>query len=322
MATQEFRFEELRGPLVDKFVKSNDNIYKYGLIKVWPSGCTFYPEYRNHAQRIRDLEVRADDVWIVTYPKCGTTWTQEMVWLLMNNLDYEKAGKILLTERSPFIEYGCMSGSDDLFQVGDTVAQVEELESPRVVKTHLPLELLPKQLWTVKPKQIIYVARGAKDVAVSYFHHHRLWNCYVGTSEDFVDAFIEGYPGYGSLWDHILEFWKIRNEPYVLFNTFEEMKKDLPNVVQRTAKFLNKSLNCQQLQKLCEHLSFDSMKNNTSVNHDDELGKIARPTVNVEERFMRKGQVGNWKSELTPQQAEKIDKWTDEKIKGTGYVLH
>ena len=33
----------------------------------------------------------ARDVWLVTPPKCGTTWTQEMVWLLANDLDYEAA---------------------------------------------------------------------------------------------------------------------------------------------------------------------------------------------------------------------------------------
>lgn len=26
--------------------------------------------------RIRELELREEDIWIVTYPKCGTHWTQ------------------------------------------------------------------------------------------------------------------------------------------------------------------------------------------------------------------------------------------------------
>jgi len=34
----------------------------------------------------------------------------------------------------------------------DTVQQVEMLQSPRCIKSHLPLQLLPEQHWTVKPK--------------------------------------------------------------------------------------------------------------------------------------------------------------------------
>jgi len=34
----------------------------------------------------------------------GTTWTQEMAWLLLNDLDYETAKNVLQTERSPFLE--------------------------------------------------------------------------------------------------------------------------------------------------------------------------------------------------------------------------
>ena len=34
----------------------------------------------------------------------GTTWTEEMVWCLMNKLDYDTAKKQTLDERIPYVE--------------------------------------------------------------------------------------------------------------------------------------------------------------------------------------------------------------------------
>ena len=43
---------------------------------------------RHYAQfmavRIYNLEVREDDIWVVSYPKKGTTLTLEMVWMIVN----------------------------------------------------------------------------------------------------------------------------------------------------------------------------------------------------------------------------------------------
>ena len=38
---------------------------------------------------IKSFPIYEDDIWIVTFPKCGTTWMQELVWLLINNVDVE-----------------------------------------------------------------------------------------------------------------------------------------------------------------------------------------------------------------------------------------
>jgi len=55
-------------------------------------------------KRIKEMEVYEDDIWVVTFIKCGTTWTQEMMWMLNNDLDYETALSKTLAERFPFIE--------------------------------------------------------------------------------------------------------------------------------------------------------------------------------------------------------------------------
>ena len=68
---QEFKYEVLRGPLVDKFLTANQAFHDDGIIKIWPPGCALFAEFRHHAEKIRKFTVREDDVWIVTYPKCG-----------------------------------------------------------------------------------------------------------------------------------------------------------------------------------------------------------------------------------------------------------
>jgi sulfotransferase len=61
-------------------------------------------KYKQYAERIKRLTVYEDDTWIVTFPKCGTTWAQEMIWLVNNDLDYATARQVNLNDRYPFLE--------------------------------------------------------------------------------------------------------------------------------------------------------------------------------------------------------------------------
>lgn len=67
---------------------------EYFLPKVWET----------KGPHLYDFEARSDDTWIVTFPRSGTTWSQELIWMVKNDMDYEAARKNLLVERFPFLE--------------------------------------------------------------------------------------------------------------------------------------------------------------------------------------------------------------------------
>lgn len=110
--------------------------------------CSLATSFKNVLDKVYDFEVREDDVWIVTSTKCGTTWAQEMTWLILNNLDYRTAKSIDLTLRSPFLEFnGIVENVPH-----DTLQAANDLPSPRLIKSHLPAQFLPKDIWTKRPK--------------------------------------------------------------------------------------------------------------------------------------------------------------------------
>ncbi len=46
------------------------------MVKSVPGNVFMPKEFATEAERLYNFKLRPDDIWIVTYPKCGTTWTQ------------------------------------------------------------------------------------------------------------------------------------------------------------------------------------------------------------------------------------------------------
>lgn len=77
------------------------NKFRKGYITI--EGVTMPLRYAEMAEEILNWEVYDSDLWISSFPKTGTTWTQEMTWMIGNNVDIE-GGKENLGVRFPFLE--------------------------------------------------------------------------------------------------------------------------------------------------------------------------------------------------------------------------
>ncbi len=136
---------------------SNDDCMHVDMVRYTPSGLCMPRGYTDAQLKIYNFETRPDDVWVVTYPKCGTTWTQEIVWQMANGVDSELAARMDTMEKVPFVEFAHMKterekteqyGEGKPLYVADTIAYADQLPrgQRRVLKSHLPIEFLPPDL--------------------------------------------------------------------------------------------------------------------------------------------------------------------------------
>merc|ERR1712115_43858 len=264
------------------------------------------------AETLYNFPLKEDDIWVVTFPKSGTTWTQEMVWMIVNDVNKEK-GAAPLVVRSPMLEYGGMRGSTpDLTSpltrsITDPMQYALTLPGRRVLKTHMPLAYLPPHL--TKQCKVVYVARNPMDVCVSYFKHmsHMPGCGFMGEFQEFAQNFKDGLQLFGDYWSHLLSGWQVKNNPNVKFLWYEDMKRDQRKVIEDLCEFLEHPLNTTQIESLIPHLQFDNMKANVN----------AYPSPGCPRNFLRKGEVGDWKNFFSPSMVEDWEEWIHNMTEGT-----
>ncbi|KAF5285101.1 hypothetical protein FQA39_LY16790 [Lamprigera yunnana] len=292
-----------------------------GFVEVGEDDCCLPQQYRIYQEQINKFEVRDSDVYLLSHLKTGTTWTLEMIWLILNNLDYELARKRELINRCPNFELPVHTETDLWFPETDFMTHLNKMPNPRCIRSHLHWSLLPEQIrdGTKKPK-IISVMRNAEDTCISYYHHCRLLEGYTGSFDDFYRLFLAGRTLYGPFWKQVLSVWRQRHTHNILFIKYVDMKENLKKVIEDVARFLERDLSEGDINSLAKHLSFDSMKNNAAVNLEQVIKGFAKEkNLNIEDgHFIRCGVVGSHKSKLTEEQIEQFKVWTREHIDGTG----
>lgn len=266
--------------------------------------------------QVWNFKARPDDLLIATYAKAGTTWTQEIVDMIQQNGDVEKCRRASTYKRHPFLEW-YIPGSSHLAYSGLKLA--EAMPSPRTIKTHLPVQLVPPSFWQQNCK-IIYVARNAKDNLVSYYHFHRMNKVLPdpGSIEEFTEKFMSGEVLWGSWYDHVKGWWKAKDKHRILYLFYEDMKENPKREIQKILKFLEKDLDDQVLNKIVYNTSFEIMKDNPMTNYTRDFEGIMDHSVSP---FMRKGSVGDWKNYFTVALNKKFDEDYRKKMADTSLVF-
>uniref|UniRef100_A0A8B9B7Y2 Sulfotransferase n=1 Tax=Anser brachyrhynchus TaxID=132585 RepID=A0A8B9B7Y2_9AVES len=251
---------------------------------------------------------RDTDVVIVTYPKSGTTWMQEILTLLYSRGDALPAKTIPNWERAPWLEQIHFRGA-----LRDTAAH-------RLITSHLPARVLAPLLQRSKAK-VIYVARNPKDVVVSFYYFHRLAKFLPDpvSFDAFLQQFLEGTVHYGSWFDHVKGWLGQRQLLDIFYVTYEELHQDLRGTAQRLSTFLGCPLGPETLEALEQHCSFAAMRDNAMANYT----LIPREIMDHSQgRFMRKGMVGDWRDHFSPLQNALFNRVYQEEMHDVDLSVH
>lgn len=297
-----------------------------GFVKVGEGNHLLPTHCIKHLDKYSNFRFRHDDVLIMTFPRSGTTWTQEIIWTMRNALNFHDAETIPLIFRSPFMEFDSLHAPElpfsssvrerflarhpdqDPAQSAIFLDIAEGAASPRTLKTHMPFCLFNDDL--LDTCKVVYVARNPRDVCVSYYHHQRLVKTveFRGEFPEFVDLWCRNLVLQAPYWSHLQAAWQRRHHPNLLFLFYEDMKEDLGRELQRLNTFLGTALTHQQLQQVANHSTFSGMKSRNTTNPTAAFVK-AGAFVKGESDFVRKGTTGDWTNYFTPELDAKFQAW-------------
>ncbi len=255
---------------------------------------------------------RPDDVVISTPSKCGTTWMQTIVGMLL--LDRIELG-VPISVISPWLDM-LIRSDDEVFGL------LDEQSHRRFIKTHTPLDGLP----SFGSVTYIAVVRHPLDVALSDRDHMdnmladraielRLAasgqpSRDIGSAEkapadtgDYLRWFIDndeqptgsGPYGLEDYCNQIGTYWSARREPNVHLFHYADMWTDLDGEMRRVAAALGVPIDEERWPAFVEAATLTSMRSRAADTAPEaHLGLWSSP-----ERFFRSGGTRDWASQLS-----------------------
>ena len=251
----------------------------------------------------RGVTVLPEDRFLVSYPRSGSTWTR----FLIGNLVYtdEPVTFANLELRLPSI-YLCQD------------RRLRRQPRPRLLTSH--------ECFDPRYKNIIYVVRDPRDVAVSYYHYC-VKNRHIPVGypmDDFVSRYVavEVHPAYdrwGSWADHVMSWLAMRRDHSdFLFLRYESMLDNPERELAKVASLLGIDATPERLRRAVQLSSADQMRNLEKTQH--HLWTQTNST-RAEIPFVRAASSGGWRSTLPESSVSKIEAAWGSVMQSLGYTL-
>ena len=264
-------------------------------------------EYRTwsvDSRRWDHYRPRDNDIVTATYPKCGTTWTQRILSLLI----------FQTTEAKPIMDISAWIDQRFAKSLESVIARIETQEHRRFIKAHLPLDGLP----IYDEVKYIHVARDGRDAVMS-FHNHivnmdieklskaglddeligRPYPPVLADPAEFFHRWItegaisgheEGLPNL-SFFQFERTWWEGRKRPNVLLVHYNDLKADLAGEMSRMADFLDITTPPDLWPQLVAAADFTAMRRDGEV----LLAGVAPMFRDGSRTFLHKGTNGRWR---------------------------
>jgi hypothetical protein len=191
----------------------------------------------------RQLAVRPDDTFIVSYPRSGNTWTR---FLIAN----------LLFGDEPV----SFANIESLIPDAEALSNryLKKVPSPRVIKTH--------QYFDHRYPKVLYITRDPRDVLLSYYHFSRK---YRHIADDYpLERYIHGVVS-GTLhstawgtWAENVGTWLAARagRPTFLLVRYEDLMADTPSELAKVARFFGVEASAEKLHRAIENSSADRLR--------------------------------------------------------------
>jgi len=247
------------------------------------------------------ITIRPDDVFVVTPPKCGTTWMQTIVALLLSgDPDVETE----LSVKMPWVDIR-------IREMDEVAERLAAMEHRRSLKSHTPMDGLPHD----ERGQYLCVFRHPLDAHFSFRKHVRnipmnWFDLFYPEGDDdttfrrFLDGAAEGFDADAMPLAHIVQHYKaalaLSDQPNVTLFHYADMTRDLPGTFAKVADLLGIEYPPALMEELVQAATFDHMKTNA----DRYAPSGGKGFMKSDSEFFHSGTSGKWHGKLTAEQLD------------------